>query len=208
MDDRFAFVVPVYGCGYLDEADNQYGEAFRLMGPKAAEQVKSRWDPSSRLPQADMPMLWINSTEDAHFSLDVFTKSYRAVKGEAILSIQPGLKHSHAHGWAPGEIYAFADSVANSGTPLPVILSHTREERGVKVTFSSRTGPVTAELYGSCDVSDWFQAKWETAAATVSGSGKETEGTLTAVLPENWRAYFVRLTDRRRLTVSTDVVLV
>lgn len=32
LDDRFKFAIPVYGCGYLFEAGNQYERAFASMG--------------------------------------------------------------------------------------------------------------------------------------------------------------------------------
>ncbi|MCZ8512040.1 PhoPQ-activated protein PqaA family protein [Paenibacillus filicis] len=109
------------------EAANQYGDAFKRMGPEDAERIRANWEPSSHLPKAEVPILWVNSTEDAHFDLNIFTKSYRSTAGAAALCIHPGMRHSHAHGWAPREIYTFADSIAQGRPPKkwgPVLGNH------------------------------------------------------------------------------------
>ncbi|MDB5083187.1 MAG: hypothetical protein JWN30_73, partial [Bacilli bacterium] len=201
LDQRFRFAIPVYGCGYLFEAQNQYGRAFANMGADA-DRVISMWDPSSYLPDAAMPMLWVNSTGDQHFSPEIFTKSYRSVKSRSVLSIQPGMKHSHAHGWAPQEIYAFADSIVQQQLPLPSI---TRNEKNIiqaKFTVDTQTSLTNAELCYTEDRSDWFKANWAVIPAQI-----DVSNTILAEIPDNCQAYFLNVTDSRGLVVSSDLVI-
>lgn len=199
VDDRFSFAIPVYGCGYLYETKNKYGNSFRSMESADAEKIKQLWDPSSHLPNTQMSTLWINSTEDQHFSLDITTKSAQTVKGSSQMTIHPGMKHGHAHGWAPPEIYAFANQHLRQGQPLPQIKDCRNENGRIEVAYVSPTFLQKAELWISENVEDWYSAVW--TPITMETDEKKA----WADLPGTARAYFANLTDSRGLTVSTAV---
>ena len=65
-DDRFRFVMPVYGCGGF--------ETLKVVPPTAsAKKVRkfaSLWDPEKTLANAKMPILWVSGANDPWF--DVF----------------------------------------------------------------------------------------------------------------------------------------
>ncbi|OGO80738.1 MAG: hypothetical protein A2Y21_03870 [Clostridiales bacterium GWC2_40_7] len=81
VENRFAFAVPVYGCGYLYESKSVFGTYF-------ANENKKIWDPSNFIHQAKIPLLWVNSDHDGHFSVDITSKSYKMTKQNFLLLSQ------------------------------------------------------------------------------------------------------------------------
>lgn len=72
LDSRLAFAVPIYGCGYLFESGNNYQQCYEKMTPAQADLCRRLWDAISYLKNAKMPILWLNGTNDAHFSVMPF----------------------------------------------------------------------------------------------------------------------------------------
>ena len=135
LDPRFAFVIPVYGAGFIHESD--YPGLAQWFPPTnmTAEQFadyKAKWDPSAHLPHARMPMLFVSSVADPVFQVDIFSRSAAAAGGPSTLCLRPFLIHAHGSGWddAP-EIAAFADSVVKGGPPLPTVEVPQVDEAGV-----------------------------------------------------------------------------
>ena len=62
IDQRFAFTIPVYGCGYLNEADNHYKPAL-----SNNHAYLKGWEAGHRFDQATMPVLWLSWPGDKHF---------------------------------------------------------------------------------------------------------------------------------------------
>ncbi|MBE1445708.1 alpha/beta hydrolase family protein [Paenibacillus sp. OAS669] len=204
VDHRFAFSIPVYGCGYLYEASNRYGEAFARMPETYAEQIKRWWDPSTYLPHSTMPMLWVNGDADAHFPLHLTSKSYevsRSRRSESLLSIQFGLGHSHAKGWSPKEIYAFADQIVKGGQPLAQLTELVETNGQAAVCYMAGGSLKTSELRYTLDTSDWFHMNWEVAEAAVDPLQRE----IRADIPEGTRAYFILVTDEWDYTVCSSI---
>lgn len=120
LDHRFRFIMPVYGCGWVYDQPNWWGDAFDAMGEYRGD-VIDHYDPSRYLPYARAPMLWVTGANDRNFHLSIFSRSYTAVRSNvpaSVLSVQQGLRHSHPLGWSADELYAFADSVVERGEPL------------------------------------------------------------------------------------------
>ena len=128
-DSRFAFAVPVYGCGFLSGCKTYFSDIYKK--PKVAEY----WGVENFAPFADMPVLWLNSDGDGNFPLDSFSKTAAVTPGSA-LTIKPSLAHGHIEGWEPDEIYAFADKHCKKGSKgLAVIKSQPQKSMGRNVTF-------------------------------------------------------------------------
>lgn len=202
VDNRFKFAIPVYGCGFLFDAGNQYTKAYQKMTPADAARCKRLWDGSSHLPRAKMPMLWVTGTNDGHFPLSVFERSYRAAAGPRTLCIRIAMRHGHAPGWAPKEIYAFADSVLRKGPALIRIAGQGRGDGAAWVTFDKSTAPAKAELCYTTDSGPWPKRKWRTAPAAVNVA----EARVTANVPAGTTVYYFNLTDARGLLVSSEHV--
>lgn len=106
IDSRFAFAIPVYGCGGLSVAQNEYGQALGDNG--LYQQVL---DPLLRIDRVLTPTLWFSWPEDTHFPLDTQASCYNRQLGEHMVSLVPEMGHGHGPAWLRPESYAFADSV-------------------------------------------------------------------------------------------------
>ena len=111
VDKRFKAAVPVYGCGFLFEGESVQKPSIDKLEPeeRRAEWIR-RYDPSSHLANCRVPILFVNGTHDIHYPLDSYMKCYALVPGEKSIRIEPKMRHSHVHGWAPKEIGQFIDS--------------------------------------------------------------------------------------------------
>jgi len=184
IDGRFAFAVPIYGCGHMFDADNQWGRAL-------ATNILYRevWDPMVRLKKAQLPGLWLSWPGDEHFPLDCQAACYRAARGPHMVALIPGMRHSHPAGWNPPDSYGFAESIVSNGKPwLRQVLC--REKSGaVRVEFIP-TKPINrAVLISTTDTGFTGGRKWtETSAALETRKGRVL---VTATLPPHTRAWFV-----------------
>ncbi|MEC0231401.1 alpha/beta hydrolase family protein [Paenibacillus alba] len=204
VDDRFSFAIPVYGCGYLYEAGNQYGKSFADMPPEDRQRTKQLWDPSSYFHRISMPMLWVNGSHDPHFPLQLFSKSYVASQqgvAPTNLSMQFGLRHSHSAGWQPQEIYQFADHITKAGPSLPQLSLPERSGMNVKVVISSDAPIVKAVCCYAADIADWFNVEWSFKDAQLELAANEIHATLA----DTAAAYFIQVTDERGNVVSTPI---
>ncbi|UKS28672.1 acetylxylan esterase [Paenibacillus sp. HWE-109] len=204
VDVRFTFAIPVYGCGYLYEASNQYGRSFAQMSAEFAAKVKQLWDPSAYFHRIAIPMLWVNWSHDPHFPLHLFSKSFQAAKQgvyPSSLSIHFGLRHSHAAGWKPLEIYAFADHLTKGSEALAQIVAQEVSGNQLSIQFTSEIPIVKAELRYALNTSNWFEVEWLVKEAHLDRDAREIRADLEAVTS----AYFVQITDQRGCIVSTPL---
>jgi hypothetical protein len=163
-------------------------------------------------------VLWVDGTNDVNYPFEVLRMSYLLPKGERTLVTRVRMKHSHSAGWAPEEIYAYADERLKGGKPLAkagdsgwVSIKETGDAVATKPSdlmkfnaFKSVSPIVKAELNYTTDSGDWKKRKWETIAARIGASGR----TATASVPEGTTAWFFNLTDERGLIVSSELQIV
>jgi dienelactone hydrolase len=108
FDPSFKFAIPIYGIGFLNTMDNQYGRSL-VDNPV----YKNIWEPGLRIEQFKNPTLWLTWRDDVHFALDAQAKTYGLLKSDVANSIKQGIKHGHVPGWSQPESYFFADKVIN-----------------------------------------------------------------------------------------------
>lgn len=190
IDDRFAFAVPVYGCGFLHEAPT-YVEQLKAHTPESKQFYLDNWEPSLYAPLQNQPTLFIDGTNDGHFSMNSFTKTYLASGAEKYLHVELEMRHGHKVGWSPAEIYHFANYVAKG------------EKAPVKFNFNSEINTINFEgdlknavAYFTNDTADWSAKayKWIEIKAQVSKNRIEVD------LPDDAQYYFVNG------TTSTDMM--
>lgn len=203
VDHRFKFAAPVYGCGFLGE-NSAWLPRFEQLGPEKSARWLKLWDPAEFLPQAKMPILWVNGTNDFAYPMDSWQKSYRLAKGERTLCLRVRMPHGHGPaGENPEEIRAIADAMFRDGVPLARVQEQGRDGAEVWVTCRSRAPIVKAELNYTTDVGKWQDRKWESIRAVVDSSAAR----VTATLPKDVAVYYLNLFDDRDRAVSSEHVV-
>lgn len=204
VDDRLKFVVPVYGCGYISEESTDGSLMLKHLAPDALVRWRAKWDPANYLAKAKMPMLWVTGSNDAFFTLQSIQRSSQTATGPQALSIRLRMIHGHGgHGEKPEEIRAFADSIVNSGKPLPAITKQGHDAKQAWVSYDSKTRISKAELEYTTDQGNWQDRNWQTAPAKVDTTSKK----VTAEIPAGTTNYYFNLIDDRDLIVSSPHVV-
>ncbi|MEP4078339.1 acetylxylan esterase [Haloferula sp.] len=196
IDDRFAFAIPVYGCGNLSTAGNQYG---RALGKN--DLYKEVWDPMIRLSDARMPALWFSWPGDQHFPLDLQAGCYEETKGDFMVSLIPGMRHGHGPGWQRPDSYAFAEGVVNDGAPWCQQTSSSNDGWEVTVEFRSGKPLESPVLISTTDRGITGSREWQKSAAVLKQQGERWVA--TATLPEKTTAWFLNVKSGD-LTVSSN----
>jgi pimeloyl-ACP methyl ester carboxylesterase len=201
VDPRFRFAVPVYGCGFLAE-DSGWNQRFIDMTEERREKWKSQWDPSRYLPNARMPMLWINGDMDDCFSLKIMKMSFLLPTGERYLSIQPGMGHSHTSGQAPMEIQTFAEQILHDGRPLAQCAGQGIDDGRAWATFKDVGKAKAVQFVYTTDAGQWLGRKWTPTAAEWDAK----TGRASFKRPADATAWYFVVTDDRGLMASSEPV--
>lgn len=202
-DDRFAYAVPVYGCGF------NYERPQRIKGNEERVMMQMRWarlwDASCYLPFAKCPMMWVDGTNDFAFSLDRVRRSAAlAADVPHVFSTHLRMVHGHGEpGEGPREILAFADFFARGGPDVVRVGECRRDGRRIEVPFNANGRKVVrAELMFTKDGADvlWSKRFWETA--DVPGFDPSS-GKVVAELPDGAFAWIVNLVTDDGLVFSS-----
>ncbi len=193
IDPRFAFVIPVYGAGFIHESDNPgLAQWFppKNMSPDQFRDYRSKWDPSAHLPHAKMPMLFVTSVADPVFQIDIFAKSAQSTAGPSALCIRPWMIHAHGNGWNdPVEIVQFADSIVKDGPTLPKLGRPKVDptSRVVRTPFTGKDKITEAWIYFTNGEDTWKNRKWHFIQCNIA----ETELVAQKPLPKEVTAFMV-----------------
>jgi dienelactone hydrolase len=199
LDDRFKAAVPVYGCGFLFEGESVQKPAIDKLEKRREDWIKA-YDPSSLLPRCRVPILFVNGTNDIHYPLDSYQKSFDVVPGVKQMRIEVNMRHSHQAGWAPQEIGLFIDSFCRDGTPLPVPGTPIIEGDLVRLEYTSEKPISSAELHFTLDTGLQSKRTWKSLPAEVAGNA------ITAPAPPaEATTWFIALTDDRGAMTTTSL---
>lgn len=199
LDDRFKAAVPVYGCGFLHEGESVQKPSIDKLGDRKATWVKE-YDPGSLLPRCHVPIFFVNGTNDIHYVLDSYMKSYAVVPGEKQMRIQVNMPHGHQPGWAPNEIGLFIDSKCRGGKALPIPGDPTIKGNQVEVICKTVTALKSAAMNYTTDAGPRSKRKWNTVPATISG-----DVVIASKPPVGANTWFISITDERGAMVTTPV---
>ena len=199
LDDRFKAAVPVYGCGFLHEGESVQKPSIDKLGERRAAWVKE-YDPGSLLPRCRVPIFFVNGTNDIHYVLDSYMKSYAVVPGEKHMRIEVKMAHSHPKGWAPKEIGLFIDSKCRAAPALPVPGKPRITGDSVVLNCEATTALKSAQLHYTTDTGLRSQRTWISVPAVITGR------TITAPKPpRETNTWFISVVDERDAMVSTAV---
>ncbi len=198
LDDRFKAAVPVYGCGFLHEGESVQKPSIDALGERREAWVAA-YDPSSHLGKCTVPTFWVNGTNDVHYVLDSYAKSYSLVQGPRTFRIEPMMGHSHPAGWNPEEIGVYVDSRLKDGTPLAELSPLDINDGTVSLTFESGVPVTDAELFYTTDDGIRSKRKWQSLPATIEGKTITASG-----LPKEANTWLMTVTDERGLMVTSE----
>lgn len=199
LDDRFKAAVPVYGCGFLHEGESVQKPMIDQLGDRREAWVKA-YDPSSWLPRCRVPILFVNGTNDIHYPLDSYQKSFDVVPGRKQMRVEVKMRHGHPPGWAPEEIGLFIDAFCREGPPVPEPGKPSITEDSVRLSFRSTLPLKSAALHFTSDLGTRSNREWTTVPADI---GRET---ITAPKPPPAaNTWFISLTDARGAMITTPV---
>lgn len=128
-DDRYSFVVPVYGCLANAKGKKEFGTYLKNGNGSAA----TVWDDESILKDNRTPFLFVNSVNDQFFAPESMSLCVEQLKYARGLYL-PRFTHGHYQGGNINEVFAFADEIFHKNKAL------------VRLNGNPREGLVTAEL--------------------------------------------------------------
>jgi PhoPQ-activated pathogenicity-related protein len=147
-----------------------------------------------------VPILWVNGTNDVHYPLDSYQKSFDAVTGRKQMRIEVKMPHGHSPGWAPQEIGLFIDSFCRDGQPLAEPGKITIEASEVRLAFKSVVPVKSATLHYTTDTGLRSKRGWKDLPARIG------DGLVTAPKPPaEANTWFIALTDERGAMVTSPV---
>lgn len=197
-DDRFAFAIPIYGSGYLEEAKSWMKDRF------AEEDTRKLWSAANHFPEVRTPVLWLCWNDDNCFSVNSNSKSYLdTVRNNPAtrLSVIDRMFHSHGCGWKPPESMLFADSIVKGTGRLTgfsafpeagdVACELTTDPSAVDIRarvcyITERMTYSIHEKYGY--TSTFMDQVWKSAELHVSGNR------ISGILPDEAAGYYVEIT--------------
>ena len=199
VDTRFKAAVPVYGCGFLFEGESVQKPSIDKLG-----ELRQKWiheyDPSSLLPKCRVPILFVNGTNDVHYPLDSYMKSFACVPGFKQMRIQLNMGHGHPPGWAPQEIGIFIDSFCRGGDALPVIGKLSVEGEEIRAAYTAKTPLKEAKLNYPTDSGLRSKRQWKSVPMNLGN------GVISAPKPPaEANTWFLTATDERGAMVSSTV---
>ena len=200
VDNRFKAAVPVYGCGFLHE-NSVWLPQFAKMTPQQRDKWVGLWDPSRYVGAAQMPVLFMNGTNDFAYPLDSYAKTYGLVKGRRHVRITVNMPHSHTDGWAPGEIGLFVDSCLRGGKPLPMLSYPRIVNDQVLAQVRPGTNLVEAALHYTTQTGPINKRQWQTVPGRVDGSH-----VVLPAPPREASIWFLTATDERWAITSSELV--
>ena len=195
IDPRFAFAIPVYGCGHLFDCDNQYARAL-----KANSLYRDVWDPMVRMERVKVPVLWLSWPEDKHFALDCLSATYTAAPGPRMVTLIPKMGHGGAASWKPLESYAFAKSIVTDGKPWCQQTRVTSEKGIGSAEFKSAKPLESAILISTTDTGFTGDRKWNQTAAKLEKTAGGWQA--HATLPAGATAWFINVRSGELVTSS------
>lgn len=195
IDTRYAFAIPVYGCGGLDSIPNHYGQTLAKN-----EVYKNVWDANLRLERARMPLLWHSWPQDSHFSMEAVNNSRKKAGGiVSQLCLVPGMGHGNLA--ERPEWFAFTNSVLKDGKPWIREISSKRDGLKIQAVFETTTPLESAVLVSTKDAGHTGTRTWVESPASLIKSGESWVA--EAFTPEGSTACFLNV-KAGLLTATSD----
>ena len=196
VDKRFAAFATTNGCGYV------YNDTTWLkngtFGGDQQEKWISLYDPSSYLPYATKPMLFVSGVNDEYFSAYNRQKSAELVKGEVFYSQRTNITHA---AWKKqNETLIFFQHVLYGDKRLALISNITTTDNVATFTYENENFSKVNFVYTTSTEKDSHQWVWETVEVT------PVNGVYSYEIPEGTTAYLFETSVTATFGQSTNIV--
>lgn len=199
IDHRFRAAVPVYGSGFLNEGSYwTTHQVLDSLGREKQEKWINRWDPSQYLPDASMPMLFINGTNDFAYYAEAWNKSAGLVQDSRQLLI-PEMKHSHKDGAEPEEIAAFFDMYLLGQQKFPLLDKIHLDGDTLKAAYEEGEFLKEAFLIYSDEDKLNPERKWSSIAANIYPNE------IKVIVPKRAKVFYLNTTSKDNLKLSSKL---
>ncbi len=196
VDKRFAAFATTNGCGYV------YNDTTWLkngaFGGKQREEWIALYDPSSYLPYATRPMLFVSGVDDEYFSAYNRQKSAELVKGKVFYSQRTNI--SHAEWKKQHETLAFFQHVLYGDDLISLISNITTTGNVASFTCENPNFSDVNFVYTTSTDKDSHEWVWETVAVTAEN------GVYSYEIPEGTTAYLFETCVAPTFGQSTNIV--
>ncbi|RXP46213.1 T9SS C-terminal target domain-containing protein [Lutibacter sp. HS1-25] len=196
LDNRFAFSIPVYGCGYLYNSPI-YSTSLSYLSSQEQLLYNQNWEPSLYIPLQTSPTLFINGSNDLQFTMNIFTKSFEDSQNEKYLRIEKDMAHGHVPGRTPAEIYKFANYVTgyDPSEVKPLEFTSTNIDSNKQLTYQYNYDGTVDEalLYYTKDTVNWGKTAYNWQSQIANLSAQTNTGTVTTTVPNDAQAYFINV---------------
>lgn len=194
-DNRFAFAIPVYCTGYLEESLGNMSTRFNT------ESCNTLWSAEDRFDLVDFPVLWLGWNEDYSCSVVSHSLSYLNTKDnheKTTMSTINNMQHSHSAAWKQTISYRFADWAVNNGAGLAKLETEPSGRYfAVNFTAPEDATSVSAKLYYITEELTYsmnsagsmaMDQTWLTSDCSVVGN------TISCEVPADAHSYYLEVT--------------
>lgn len=196
VDKRFAAFASTNGCGYVYN-DTTWLKNGTFGGAQREEWI-SLYDPSSYLPYATKPMLFVSGVDDEYFSAYNRQKSAELVKGEVFYSQRTNITHA---AWKKqNETYIFFQHVLYGDKRLALLSNITTTDNVATFTYENENFSKVNFVYTTSTDQDSHKWVWETVEVTAEN------GVYSYEIPEGTTAYLFETCVTATFGQSTNIV--
>jgi len=197
LDKRFKVACPVYGCGYLYKSGGMAPQIKRL-SELAQQRWKDQYDPSIYLRKVQIPILFVNGTNDNYFYLNQYSDTYKLVKNKDI-SLRVGLKHGNLSAWKVPEIQNYiADKLHVPNSIVPIQIKCVKVQEG-RITALLSTNVKNAYLNYTLDSIISPKAQWVEQKINLENK------IINCEIPLDFKICFISVEDEKYNRISTEL---
>ena len=200
VDDRFAFAMPVYGAGFLDEDyTSSLYSMFAGMDDNMLSEYQKKFDPSAYLKDVNIPTFWVQGVNDAAFSPIQKQKAADLItKTDVFYAYYANMSHGQEHGSSRPELFAFADSIVKEENAIIHVVEESYDDSSL--SLKSINGVNIQEAYLFWTDSTEYEirlAQWYRENVTI------TNNIINVNIPAEAQFFFVEIKDQHGNVVSS-----
>lgn len=197
LDNRFKVACPVYGCGYLYKS-GAMAPQIKHLSELGQQRWKDQYDPSIYLENIQIPILFVNGTNDNFFYLDQFSDTYKHVKNKDI-SIRVGLMHGHQNAWKIPEIENYIGDKLNVSKTISIVQFENFKVKDGRITALLSANVKKAYLSYTLDSIISPKAQW------VEKEIQTENKTINCEIPLDFKICFISVEDEKQNRISTEL---